>query len=182
MSWTVKGSRYVHRDPWVALRADDCVTARGVPISPYYVLDYPDFVHALAIDEAGFVILVRQYRHGLGEMSLELPGGVMDTGDADPCAAAARELREETGYAGGAYRHIAALSTDPAKMSNRLHLVLAEGVERVGEPRPDAAEDLAIERVPCAEAIRLATSGGIVHAGHIALLLLGLRAAGRIAL
>jgi 8-oxo-dGTP pyrophosphatase MutT (NUDIX family) len=166
----------------VALRADDCVTTRGVPISPYYVLEYPDFVHALAIDEAGCVILVRQYRHGLREMSLELPGGVMDAGDADPCAAAARELREETGYAGRAYRHIAALSSDPAKMSNRLHLVLAEGVTRVDEPKPDAAEEIGIERVTSAEAVRLATSGAMVHAGHVALLLIGLRAAGRIIL
>src|SRR4051794_32365072 len=59
--WTVKNSRDVIRDRWVKLRADDCVTAEGVEIAPYYVLEYPDWVHVVALDDEDHIILVEQY-------------------------------------------------------------------------------------------------------------------------
>lgn len=182
MRWTVLGSRHVHRDRWISLRADDCVTPAGVGISPYYVLEYPDFVSALVLDPVGDVVLVRQYRHGLGQVSLELPGGVMDPTDADPVAAAIREVAEETGYAGGAARLLHSLSTDAAKMANRFHLVLIDGATRSRAVAPDPGEEIEVVSMPIAQALEQALGGGIVNATQIGMLLMGLQAAGRLSM
>lgn len=180
MTWKVFGSRHVLRDRWISVRADDCLTASGVRVAPYYVLEYPDFVHVVALDSYDRVVLVRQYRHGIRKFSLELPGGTMDLADEDPIATARRELREETGYVGESFRLLASLSTDPAKLNNRLHLVLAESVVAAGPPTPDPAEEITTELVGCRAAYDLALGGKVLNAQHVALLVIGFHAAGRV--
>ena len=172
-AWTVSGTTYPLQDRWIRVRADDCTTESGVRVAPYYVLEFPDFVHVLAEDEAGQVVLVRQYRHGSGTPSLELPGGVMDPGEADILATAARELREETGFTAGRLEAVVSLSVDPARYANRLHLVRAVGV-RPGPAAPEADEAIEVVRVSREEAVRLALSGEILNAAHAGLLLIGL--------
>lgn len=170
------------RDRWISVRADDCITASGAVVAPYYVLEYPDWVHIVALDRSDHLLLVRQYRHGLGRMSLELPGGIMDAADTDPVAAGMRELAEETGHGGGNCKLVASLSPNPATHTNRLHLILATDVEPRSPVTLDPTEDVQLERVPCQEAVRLALAGEMSHASHTGLLLLGLRAAGRMRL
>lgn len=181
--WTVKQSRHIHRDKWISLRADDCVTAEGVGVSPYYVLEYPDWVHVVALDPEDNVILVKQYRHALGQISLELPGGCMDRADASVLAAAARELLEETGF-GNANRMtlVNRASANPASHANFVHTVLAEAVTPVQPPVTDGIEVLEVVRVSCREALHLASSGAIMHLMHVGSLMLGLAAAGKITL
>jgi 8-oxo-dGTP pyrophosphatase MutT (NUDIX family) len=174
-NWTVRGSAHPLRDRWISVRADDCAAPSGAVIAPYYVLEFPDFVHVLAIDADDRVVLVRQYRHGLRGMSLELPGGMMDPGETDVLAAAARELREETGFTGGSLTHLTTLSPEPARYDNRLHLVRATGIT-AGTASPEPTEDIEVLRVPRAEAVRLALTGAVAHAGHVGLLLIGLNA------
>src|SRR4051812_5476768 len=111
-AWTVQRSSYAMRDCWISVRADDCTTPAGATVAPYYVLEFPDFVHVLALNAEDCVVLVRQYRHGHRDLSLELPGGVMDPGDDDILAVAARELREETGYTSESLAHVTTLSVD----------------------------------------------------------------------
>ncbi|WP_246736019.1 NUDIX hydrolase [Enterovirga aerilata] len=150
------------------------MTAEGIEVSPYYVLEYPDFVHVVAYDADDRIVLVRQYRHGLGGTSLELPGGVAEPSDADALATARRELREETGYQGGSFALQATLSPDPAKLTNRLHLVVAHGV-CPGRFSPDRSEQISVELVSRAQAYELALSGAIMHAQHVGLLLTALQ-------
>jgi hypothetical protein len=90
--WKVKGSRYLVRERFLKARVDDCVTPANIEV-PYYVLEYPGWVNIVALDKEDHLILVRQYRHALGDISLELPGGCMD-GNETPVEAAARELPE----------------------------------------------------------------------------------------
>lgn len=171
--WRVERSRHVLQDRWISVRADDCTTARGTAVAPYYVLEFPDFVHVLAFDAEERVVLVRQYRHGLGSPSLELPGGVRDRADADVLVTAARELQEETGYGGGRFEHVIAMSPDPARYANRLHLVRAVGVN-ASIARPEASEDIEVVVASRSEVLQWARTGGIVHAAHLGLILLGL--------
>lgn len=148
-------------------------------IAPFYVLDYPDWVQIVALDETDHLILVRQYRHGLGAVALELPCGGMDAADRDPVAAAARELAEETGYSADRWRLIASLSPNAANHSNRTHIVLAEGAHRTQAPADDPTERLIVERVPVTQAVAEARRGGMAQAMHVAALALALTEIGR---
>ena len=168
--WRVEASRYVIDDRWLRVRADDCVTAEGVRIAPFFVTEHPDWVIVVAIDAQDRLLLVDQYRHGWGIVSRELPTGAIDPEDADVLAAARRELLEETGYGGGEWRLVATLAPNPANQSNRCHAVLATGVAIVGEPDDEPTERLRLLAVPVAEAVGLARSGGIVQAMHVAAL------------
>lgn len=172
-AWSVTGSRYVLRDQWLTVRADDCITARGTMRAPYYVIEKADFVAVLALDVNDHVILVRQYRHGLRAMSIELPGGILDVEDNDPVAAARRELAEETGYRSGQFKLLASLGVQPANASNYAHLVLGTCVE-TGAAAPDDGEDIELVRVTREEARAMALRGDILNAKHVGFLLLGL--------
>jgi 8-oxo-dGTP pyrophosphatase MutT (NUDIX family) len=175
--WRVTASRYIHKDRWIALRADDCLTDDGVPVAPYYVLEYPDWVEVVALDARDNVLLVRQYRHGVGEFTIELPAGGMDPTDTDPCVAAARELLEETGCAGVMTR-VGESRPNAGTHTNRVHTILARDVIQVAEPKDDPAERIERFWVPAAEAVRMALAGELVVAMHVASLLRGLTQAG----
>jgi 8-oxo-dGTP pyrophosphatase MutT (NUDIX family) len=173
-AWRVEASRLVVDDRWLRVRADDCVTAEGVRIAPFFVTEYPDWVIVVALDEAGDLLLVDQYRHGWGVTSRELPTGAIDPEDADPIAAGQRELLEETGFGGGAWRLAATLAPNPATQTNRCHAVLATGVRRLAEPVDEPTERLRLSIRPVAEVIAQARSGAIVHAMHVAALAMAL--------
>lgn len=172
-AWAITASRHVMRDHWISVRADDCVTPSGAKIAPYYLIEARDFVHALAFDTLDRAILVRQYRHGYAGLTLELPGGIMDEGETDIVQAAIRELSEETGFSGGTARHLVSLSPDPGRYTNRVHLVLAEGVVP-GRAAPEPTEDIEIVLIPRGELAALACSGAITNAGHVGFILLAL--------
>lgn len=182
-AWQVTSSRTVLKDRWIDLRAESCVTASGTVIEPYYVLSYPDWVHVVALTDVDELVLVRQYRHGVGSTVLELPGGAADASDADMAAAARRELLEETGFGAAEMQHVTTLFPNPATQSNRLHIMLATGLRREAAQSLDPGEDgLAVELVPLATALAGLQGGLIGQAMHVAGLLLGLAKAGRLSL
>jgi len=175
--WRVTASRHVLKDRWISVRADDCLTIENVAIAPFYVLEYPDWVHIVALGPDDSVLLVRQYRHGQGGFSLEIPAGAMDEADADPLAAARRELLEETGCAGDLVL-VGVTSPNPSTHANRVHTVVARNVVRVAEPSADPTERIEVVWTPVATALRQATNGEMTAAIQVASLLVGLAHAG----
>jgi 8-oxo-dGDP phosphatase len=177
--WTVTASRKALQDRWISVRADDCMTAEGIRIAPFYVLEYPDWVQVVALDDEDHVLLVEQYRHGLGSTSLELPAGGVEPTDPDPLKAAARELAEETGFVADDWRYIGAVSPNAANHNNRAHIVLALGASFQKRPENNPAERMNVIRMPVAEAVRRVIAGEIVQAMHVASLAMALTAVGK---
>ena len=129
----------------------------------FVVLNAPDWVNVVAVTPDGRLVLVRQFRFGISEFSLEIPGGVMEAGE-DPVATGLRELREETGYTGGAARLLGSVHPNPAIQSNRCHYVLVENAVRGHDQEWDTDEEIAVELMPVEEVLALARSGSITHA------------------
>lgn len=178
--WTVTASRIVLADRWIRVRADSCVAATGDVVDPFYVLEYRDWVHVVALTDDDRLVMNRQYRHAAGEVHLELPGGVMDAEDADPVAAGRREFLEETGHGGREFRHVVSLRPNPATHTNRVHTVLALGAAPVGLQSFDNGEEIAVELIPVAEVLRVLREGEVQQSTHVASILLALAAAGRV--
>lgn len=130
----------------------------------FFLIDTPDWVTVLPLTDDGHVVMVRQYRHGSERVSLEIPGGLIDPHETDPAAAAARELREETGFAAERLELLGAMSPNPSMMTNRCHAYLATGCRRVGDLAMDPGEDIEVVLVPLAELDDLLRRGGIDHA------------------
>jgi 8-oxo-dGTP pyrophosphatase MutT (NUDIX family) len=177
--WRTTGSTYLVHDRWLKVRADNCVTAEAVEIAPYYVLEYPDWVEIIALDAEDHIYLVQQYRHGLGVVALELPGGAMDANDASPVEAAARELREETGLSSTDWDYVGKLAPNPATHTNLAHIVIARNVEFSSKPADDPTERIRLIRMPIRQAIELALEGKMIQMIHVAALTLALHKAGK---
>ncbi len=100
--WKTLGSQYLFkRPPWLTIREDRLKMSNGDVMESYYVYEHPDWISVIAITKDGQMIMTEQYRHGLGEVCIELSAGVVDEADESHLVAAKRELLEETGYGGG---------------------------------------------------------------------------------
>jgi 8-oxo-dGTP pyrophosphatase MutT (NUDIX family) len=182
VTWKTLSSRVVLKDRWIDLRADACETPAGVVLDPYYVLRYQDWVNAVAITPDDCVVMIQQYRHAVGRVVLELPGGAMDPENASPAEAAARELREETGFAAGPLRHVCSLDANPATHSNRIHTFVATGAVLAGAHARDEGEDMTVELVPVPRLVEMLRAGALGQSMQVGPALLALEAAGRLRL
>jgi ADP-ribose pyrophosphatase len=159
--WKRVSSTYIVADPWLRLRADTCRTSRGVIVEPYYVIEAPNFVNAVALTDNHDILFVRQYRHPVGRVVTELPGGLQEDMDGSPEAAIRRELLEETGYTHSQMVFLDSFEVNPARFSNRVYSYLALDPCQTGPVQSDETEDLEIECMPLVEAVRRFDSGDL---------------------
>lgn len=171
--WKTLSSSLVFDHRWYRLRQDQVALPNGQIVDDYFVSLRPDIATILPITASGEVVFVRQYRHGIGEVLLELPAGTFEASE-DPLQAAQRELREETGYGAEHWDAIATFYNNPVKQNNRIHLFRAQPVQRCGQQQLDATEEIEIMLKPITEIPALIASGEICVAGSITALLLGL--------
>ncbi|HEX6512794.1 MAG TPA: NUDIX hydrolase [Chloroflexota bacterium] len=163
--WQVLSSEEVFSSPWIKLRREAVRLPSGLELDDYYLVEQPDFVKVFAWTEEGHVVFIREYKHGAGEVVLQLPGGFAEPGE-DPREAAERELREETGYA-AELRKVAELVVDPTR-SRTIEHVFVGPAKQAGPQRLDHSEDVEVVLVPAADLRPLITSGDLRVASTVA--------------
>ncbi len=129
----------------------------------FVVIDAPEWCNVLALTPADELVLVRQFRFGIDDFSLEIPGGMIEPKE-DPVTAGVRELREETGFAGVRARLLGSVRPNPAIQSNRCHFVLVEEAVRSAAQEWDADEEIEVTTAPVGEVLAAARAGHISHA------------------
>ena len=133
----------------------------------FYLLDSGDWVNVIPLTPDEEVILVKQFRFGTKDFSLEIPGGMVD-GEESPAQAVGRELLEETGYAGDQPILLGMVHPNPAIHTNRCYTYLVRNAAFHHPPRQDSTEDIEVQIVPLAEIPRMIHEGRITHALVIA--------------
>ncbi len=177
--WTILGSEYVIETPYLRLRRDRIQLRSGAVVEDYFVRESRGFAVIFAQTPDGRVLLVRQYKHGVGAELLELPAGSIDEGEtALECAG--RELAEETGHVAVGLEHVATLMTDPTNSDSRLHLFAGTGARRLHEPNLDPTEEISTESASLAELRRHVSDGTIAVTSHVAAIYIMLDRLGRL--
>lgn len=161
-NWIKTASEYLGDFRIFRIRADHSQSPRTGNVHRFFVLESPDWVNIIPMTPEGKVVMIHQYRHGTEEVTLEVPGGMVD-GEEGPANSAARELREETGYEGDTVVHLGTCAPNPAFLNNRCHSYLATNVRPVSEVQLDGSEDIAFVEIPLDEIPELIRSGRITH-------------------
>lgn len=130
----------------------------------FYVIESSDWINVIPMTPDGQIVCVRQFRHGTKEITLEVPGGMIDPEDDGPMAAGLRELREETGYTAERIVNLGAIAPNPALQNNRCYSALALGARPEGAQRLDGAEEIEVVLVDPEEVPGLVARGVITHA------------------
>ena len=165
--WKVLSSESVFKNKWIKLRRDCVKLPSGVVIKDFIVSELPDVSQIFAVTKDYHVIFVKQYRHAIGKVVLELPAGTLDKKRENPLEAARRELLEETGYKANKIISLGAIQGFPTKDTYKINLYLALDVEFKETTFQDKTEDIEVIKVPISKCLDLIESREIVVAGTI---------------
>ncbi|MCO5240572.1 MAG: NUDIX hydrolase [Chitinophagaceae bacterium] len=166
LKWNTLSSEYLYKATWFTIRKDRCETPEHKIVDPYYVYEFPTWVTAVAITEDQQVVMVRQYRHALGETLMEIPGGCVDDTDPSLQAAIERELQEETGYTFSNYEYLGKISPNPSTNDNLMHMFLAHGGKKTHEQQLDHNEEIEVYLFSIEEVVQMLKNNNILQALH----------------
>lgn len=172
--WKLHSSKIVFEHKWYRVQQDKVETESGKIYDDYFMGVFPNIVLVVAMTHDNKIPLVRQYKHGAGEILLEVPAGYINPNET-PLYAARRELREETGFSASNWRKLGYFYSNPTKeKGNGLHIFLARGARRTVKPQTDEMENIEICLVGISDVMRLIKTNKIKVAGSVAALLLAL--------
>ena len=165
--YEVLGTEELYSGRVISLRRDT-VAMPGGGDSVREVVHHPGAVGVVALDDEDRVVMLRQYRHPVGQRMAELPAGLRDADGEPPLATARRELAEEVGLAAERWSLLSTYHPSPGFCDEQIHLYLAEGLTDVGKPADFVVEheeaDMTVERVPLADAVQQVFDGRIRNA------------------
>ncbi len=179
MKWKILSSEYIVKHPFFTARKDKCVTPEGKIIEEYFVVELPTTACALAFTEDGKAIMIKQYRHPVAEVILELPGGFIDENET-PEDAMGRELMEETGYKFSSIQQVGMIAANPGVLNNYTALFLAKGGKKTGVQNLDHNEDIEVITIPLKELKALFLENKIVQSLHAMCIFYALKKMGEI--
>ncbi|HMB90280.1 MAG TPA: NUDIX hydrolase [Rhodothermales bacterium] len=145
------------------VRQDHSRSPRSGRVHPFYVIEATDWVNIIPVTPDGQFVFIRQYRHGVREMTLEVPGGMVDPGET-AAEAARREMLEETGYDTEQIIHLGGVEPNPAIQNNVCHSYLALDACPRSTQNLEGTEEIDVVLVDPAEVPGLIVSGQITHA------------------
>lgn len=160
--WTVLSSETVlDYRPWLRVIRQSVLLPNGVHIPDYLLTPARDYAMVVAVTDTSEVVLVRQYKHGLGRAVLDFPAGYLDSPAEDPLACAQRELREETGYESMDWLALGKWCLDSNRSDTSAHFFLARHIQAVARPKLDDTEALEHFRLPLHDLPALFRSGDL---------------------
>lgn len=165
--WTIVRSSTDRSYRVFSLRTDRARSPRTGVEHDFFILESSSWVNVIPLTSDGHVVMVRQYRHGIRGVTLEIPGGLVEEGDS-PESAAARELKEETGYDAPTLKALGSVHPNPAIQNNRCYTFLAEGAAPAGTQQQDEREDIEVVLKPLVLIPSLIREGEITHSLVIA--------------
>lgn len=170
--WAVEHERELLRTPrGVTVTEQTVRLANGTVVSDYLQIKMPSYTTVLPVTIDGKVICLRQYKHGVGDVSLTLPGGSIEDGET-PLESAQRELLEETGYQCPHWQSLGGFTVGANQGMGKAHLYLAKNGHKVCEANSGDLEDMEIELLSVAQLNQAANNGDfsiLSHASTIAM-------------
>jgi 8-oxo-dGTP pyrophosphatase MutT (NUDIX family) len=163
-TWDRVASEIAYTCRIFSVRRDRARFSRDEAEHEFHVLETGDWVNIIPITPADEVVFVRQFRHGVRDCTLEIPGGMVDAEDESPLLAARREMVEESGYDSPRVEELGSIHPNPAIQANRCHSFVAYDVERLHDPRFDTTEETEVVLVPLVRVPDLIRAGDITHA------------------
>lgn len=159
MSWIQKKTETLFQSKYFSLRVDECKTVSGKTVPKYFVIDFPDWVQVVALDEEKNLILVDQYRYpGQGKF-IEFPGGSTHSSRGEePLLAIQREFLEETGHESNEWHYLGSHFPNPALQTNRTHAFLAMNCRKVAALNLDPFEELEVVKMPIQDFVKRSRS------------------------
>lgn len=171
-TWKTLRKELVLDSPWMKVFKEAVVTGSGWVVDDFYTAVRRDVAMVAARTADGRVVLIREYKHASGDVVWQLPAGAIDDGEL-PLAAAARELKEETGMRAGSYRLLGSWYAEPTWLSTRVFVVAAENCEVVSAQELEGSEEIEVNPVSMDEALAMVARNEIKDA-HSCLALLWL--------